>query len=1124
MSVGGDTRPFREKYPGYATVFPGTLASHYKQALGTVKKNTTVATYNTVNCRGCYTDGGWNSVTKDVDPNTGKSTLDEVPYWTRCTDGEMCCVQGGIGNPIALTDNANTFAVCDALLAVTVTNGGTGYTDGDVLTITGAYPETINGTPQVATFRVKVTAGVIQSATVLTAGCYSGIGANALTAQTTATGGTGTGATFGFTRKDAQYDFGRCNIVGWTAAAAARQWHGTYDFLDSCYTCPTDNTQGNPPQTKYLKITLKDCYNASVYLQGANFPGGIVIPFDYSLAETASELFGQPDVYSDGYNKVEANSGVIEYALNNSSFFYPGVVGQQSKNGILVDGSGNPILDVSGNVQASDCGDGGFTEAAFCTTPLDGSEYWTFTYSTKTVNDDPDDTSEITITGTGEPPSYDANWWCANYVFLCTSGVYDPEKQYWTSDLHYFKNLRTITNTEVVFGIRDFEFVLLPEAGNDVDIKYGTAILKNFSGTITLSEPNTPTDVELDSNENLLSPWVLVDPVLMPLTTQPFDGTVVKVSRNEVGSNVSPVGYSPYYVVDTSTTPNGYKRNIDPNLAILTAGGLTAGQILGLPLDKTIGGDYPLDYFFADYVLSVCEDCNGDGNSSWDTIGYGDLRSNHASLPPRATQWTNSREGLFITTGRKQFIGGWIGTEGGGNICTSVANDGKIWSTKWIETSVRLPSVNHARPFGLDRYTLDATNRACVDSFDGTTLTTRGSEPTFTAGDLLACVGTDADGLYTFDSMSGTDYLLTFVSALPDNFPPLPTGDVNGIVAKINWSHVPPMAGRLHIISITDNGDGTVTVTSDPMPVLNKADTLNPLYNVDLSDKTMTPLAKNLAPAAEIPDSNGNLPGSTSSTPGQKPLGAPVDYIPTPLTTSEFICTADYATVKDAVWLTLYGAIPTADTSPAPPAEVAPWYWNDDKGKGNYWIGQWFYENQVYSDAVAVEYQKGFVYCSPYAIVLSSNATDTPTGVNYSGVRYDFSTPFIADEFCASARWMDVCQMMQDPYWTPPICCAPEGFHPCPPENAIPFVEARLIMPGNHQQPDNGAGMSQTEAAPSGGNHINYTVDLSATTGLGGNPPSGSNIFNQPACVLAPAGVYVPNLDSYCTFCENPTS
>ena len=1155
MSVGGDVRPFREKYSGYASVFPGTLAAHYRPMLGTVKKNTTVASYDTYNCRGCYTDGGFIPVTKSVDPDTGKSTLGSVPYFTTCA----CCVQGGIATPIVLTDNANTFAACDGLLAVTVTGQGDGhYLDGDVLTITGGYPETINGASQVATFKLKVTAGVIQSATVLTSGCYSGIGSNALTAQTTATGGHGTGATFGFTRKDAQFDFGKCNIVGWQAVAAARQWHGTFGFLDACYPCPTDGTQGDPPAEKYLAIAWDSHFQAALWYNFNVSPVGGYIPnSDDALPppegqdSSTSFLYQEITAEAVGGNSVSGENGVIQYGVVNNvldstnsgtidnftfdTFTY-------AKNGILVDGSGNPVLD-SGNTISADsffgaayflgedypysfigfpkCGEGVIPD------PIDSPNYedvilWQVEVSGGMVID----------SGIGLP-SFDAEYYYNNYdgadqyvALVCMVLKFQRENETYTWNVeHYVLDYCSAYNTD---------------AGGVVycwGITYGT-----FShGTVTLSSPNKTAgtapaegdyDVMYDAENGLLSKWNLTDPVMMPLTAQPFDGTVVKVTRNEVGENVSPVVYEPLWIAGVPLVGGLPQVYVDPNLAILTANGLTAGQILGAPLatkpDDTTGlppanqcgGDYPLDYFYSDFTTWVYGDC-GTGSYSWDVLGYGDWRSNHPELPPRATQWTDAREGNRLTTGRNQKYHFQQDASD-----PSLTN--KIWSTKWIETAVRLPSVNHARPFAVDRYTLSPTLFACVESFDGSVLTTRIYQPALTVGDTVAVVGTANDGIYTFTGMDGTtpipNYMLTFISALPAGFPPMPVGDSDGIMAKIRWSNVPPMAGRLRIISITDNGDGTVTVTHEPMGILNAADSLNPVYNVDLADKTMTPLAANLLPNPEIIDSNGNRPGTTASTPGQKPLGAPVDYIPTPLTTSEFICTAAYATVKDSVWLTLYGAL-NADTSPMPPAEVAKWYWNDDRGKGQCWIGQWSLRNGVYVDALAQEYNKAFQYCSPTAIVLSPNAADTPTGLNYAGARYDFSGGFVADEFCGSERWLDVCQMTQDPYWVAPICCPPTGYHNCHPLNATPYVESRLILPhasGATTPPDNGADMGQDKVPPHGvANFIDYTVDLTAATGLGGNPPSSKNGFQQPASVLAPTGIYVPNLAGYCTFCVN---
>ena len=45
---------------------------------------------------------------------------------------------------------------------------------------------------------------------------------------------------------------------------AKRVWQGTFGFLDQCYQSPTNDTQGSPPQTKYLKCNYEGTYNVNV--------------------------------------------------------------------------------------------------------------------------------------------------------------------------------------------------------------------------------------------------------------------------------------------------------------------------------------------------------------------------------------------------------------------------------------------------------------------------------------------------------------------------------------------------------------------------------------------------------------------------------------------------------------------------------------------------------------------------------------------------------------------------------------------------------------------------------------------------------------------------------------------
>ena len=69
--------------------------------------------------------------------------------------------------------------------SATINAGGTGYTDGDVLTVSG-------GTGTAATLTVQETGGVVDSVVVTTTGDYSVAPSNPVSV----TGGTGAGATF----------------------------------------------------------------------------------------------------------------------------------------------------------------------------------------------------------------------------------------------------------------------------------------------------------------------------------------------------------------------------------------------------------------------------------------------------------------------------------------------------------------------------------------------------------------------------------------------------------------------------------------------------------------------------------------------------------------------------------------------------------------------------------------------------------------------------------------------------------------------------------------------------------------------------------------------------------------
>ena len=972
----------------------GCCCCQYFCSTHTVLKNTTADTYSVEDCPGSH------SVTASPSATTGESTLATLPNYQNCG----ACVAGGLLAP--LTGVVNTFAACDGLASVVVTNGGTGYTDGDVLTITTAYPKTIEGVSQVAKFSVHAVAGVIQSATIIAAGVYAGIGANALAAQTTASGGTGTGAAFTFTGAAATYQ-PDCGRNGWQAAASQRQYHGTLGFTDLCgFSCPV-GAANTPPAQKYLNIAWNTCVGQQLWY----FQNWTALPVSFSGVTPVVNVPDKTAVYystveaatADGTNGVNPDSGVIDYEVHVSTqklnyganpykgpYTTPPTDNGCTKDGILVDPTGTPILDGSGNTLSATPPAGIMPYVGFpnCTNgPVPDASYDVDSWQVL---------NGVTVIASGSgQPSFDAT----NYFHYPPTGPYDAYQSGslpLTSgsancsnsiSLVYTKISVTRTNdtyqwTKLVYTLENPGVYGTDESDATSTVWFSQSPVYS-AGTVKLSGANTGASVLADAEANF-APWVLTNPNLMPLTTNAFDGIMAKVTRNEVPGDVSPVTYHPYWVAG-SPTPVVY---VDPNATFYD------GTVKGLP--NAAGGDWPLDYFDPKAITWVYESCDGGTTHQWDAVDFGEWRSAHPNLPAKATQWTDAIEAATLVIGRQRISGTVFYQEVN-------PRDG-IFVTKYVESAVsNLTPFDDARPYGLDRNSISQNCLTCPTP-DGTP----------------ACPGT-----------AGT-----------------PAGCK---VDCIRWQAVPPMGGRLAVISVVDNHDGTVTVTTAPMPVINTADTSGNanwgVYNVDLCDSAMTPLLTNIVPTAS--------------------------------STSVFTATATYATVAGAAWLCLYGGLAT-DTSPAPPTEVANWQRAHPASRGDYWIGEWSNSNGITPPLIATAYKKEST--TPFLFILSPNASDD----SGCGVRYDFSVAGKIDEWCGCEQWLDVVQAMTDPLWQKPVKCV--GTTPTPDDSAcVPLVEARFtLLPG----------------APTGGNFADYTVNL---TTAGAPPPHG-----QPAPVIVPSGTFTP--------------
>ena len=1037
MNNAGDNAPFRAKCPQYAMCFDGPVMQHgrlnWKRQ---VYKNTTAIT-------GAPVDG-----------TTGKSIiaplggLIESDCSTAVTGipyngiNYASSPQGGWG-----TDNyyapVNTYLPCYAVLSATVASGGSGYVAGDVgkiLTVAGGSTETINGQGGAATLVIKsVAGGQVTGVAAVNSGIYS---ANPVTTNTAAGSTTGSGATFNLIFTYAYYDFGSaCYQGGYASAASARSFHGKNGYVNSegCVNtvCSSGKTyegyESAPPTQKYLNKAL-DFTSSSVWTitnswnDASSNPQTTLVVISISYNVSTSSAIN----VNSGCNTV---SGVPEISItismtssSSSGSYYNGTSYLPAVNNTWT-GIGNAAVAAAlADAETALEGQQNFGQIPVNFEKLNGlfvnclsvdmcGGVWVgVTDSSQlgyevTINTDADFVANLNSSGA--------------VLGTCTNGT------------------ATHSDTELSFG-----------CGNTIPGE--PTVVRSFSCTITLSNPNTAASVLADCESNYAA-WVLTDRILMPLTSSAYNGVMPLVTRNELAGASpsfqygtqddlrSPIndsnGNAPFSTASTpGQLPSGDPVNwiptytpmawVDPDCYIFTfpaeainlptlitspsvSGGgggasygvaatalvlIVDGSVQGLPgaaLAGAGGPGYPEDYFYAGFLNYKL--CSGSGDT-WYVDNYGCWRSSYPTLPPRATQWTNQRDGLFLPVGRSRKF------QNANNLIGEGVADpwsGKLVSVKWVESSVRLPSFDHSQPHGGSQQTeLDQNCLTCD-------------------GDTPVCPGT----------------------SLPSPCRP----------DCIRFPVCPPFAGRLKVVSVTDNGDGTCTLVTEDAGT-----------NVDSKD------------------ANGNLYNVTICGFGMVELGS---YAPTASSSTTFKVTAAYSDISKATYVVEQGALPSQTAVPG----VAHWYWYDTRGKGNFVLIEAAidYRTNGESSRLAGETEcddstpvptggtnygwkncsindecKGFISCAPWLIVLSPNSGDEPSPG--TGALFDFSHGFTIDERYGAVANLLVSQAMGDPLLqavqsdclTPPSC--------------KPLLEARAVLPGaSGSPPDNGAGASQTEAPPS---------------------------------------------------------
>lgn len=1061
-----DAAPFRKPFDGYASCGFGPVMNHRRS--GQVKKiykNTTAVTGGAVDANGVSTIEGL--LTSGTGP-----TYDGTNYGASGLKGPWTTPRVNDGTKATLP--VNTFAEPkEALLGVTIVDPGSGYPEGAVMTIPGGTTDSgWDVLDLVSTFQIHVDGtGAILSTYNIIPGCRS----SSITAQTTAIPDPpgGSGAVFAYTRQDATIDFGKCAQVGWKQIWARRNWHGIFGFL-----APESADDWSDGVCDYLVTDSND-----------------VAPGDPGYIPTYDSKF---------WRSYQSAPTVQKYARMDISINMT----QAATQTMVVKDSGGTTISTAVGAYSGECQN----DCWFAVNPLSGEltqdanplvvssmlyNYHQSPSGGTDVTDDPDSGRGFQ---TIAHPCWGYKGWAANGTqfsfgafnnldgnpgrngFTCAGG----DNVFWSGFSgskvaieaaiaaypSFFIDVSEITGngfvpTVSIFDVSDTVFHVKitfapgsvynatnPSTGDTTQTTGAGSASYEFK--VTLSEPVHYLDDVLADADGLLALWNILDDTLYPPKTNAFTGIEVLVARNEVPSNAVPgPGIGDNIVPDYSNptassggfyTAWGTRPYFDPACYAWVYPGTADNNTAIGTLIQIIDGA----------VLGAPEStvpADGVPQNIFDFRysggTYGEWNAAMEYLPPRATHWTNGDQSSKLRIGRNVLYGG-------------NSPDGAAWVSAYLETSARFPSYDHARPYGTDRSTLKATGCCLADAWQpgGTTV----------MGVCTPAIGSD----------------------------------------QYRFPFCPPMAGRLAIASITLSGDGSYfTVVHAAMPAVNNIDHTGAsgAYPLDFCGFGMAALATNVAPTY-VSTSSFTVPTSSVA----------------------------YATVAAAKWIVLYGALP------ADPAQtgVAHWYWQDTQGKGQGIYAEWLVDNRTageiarlsgqdsysgsdcgtgtalysppsnngFGACTLTDFNKGFIYCSKWSIVLSPCASHTPP--TNMGVRLDFGTVQPLDEQYGSEQVADVIQAMSDPLY--------EQYSDCTgliPPTCIPYVEARAILPhatGATVPPDNGAGAAQDEGSPSGGNFVNYTF---ITADMGGNavyPPrsSADGGPDQPGVLLAPTGIYVP--------------
>jgi hypothetical protein len=620
-------------------------------------------------------------------------------------------------------------------------------------------------------------------------------------------------------------NLGLCQYVGQKGAAANRQWHGTYGWTQSDGCVPTASDA--PSQTKYLTATYDVHFSNLADFDGTSDAG------DLTGARTVDATTGLID--STQISTETIKSGQITPGTPVITYFTNGGAGYNYDIGtgtnIPFDSGGGTKLDSGWDLH---CGFPPFGIGVGLGTLADYVATWNSGHSGARVPDitDPNSYSgHATDTLFGTTQTFDAEWSRTDTVVSWDFSTSFPSDNPGAPLVHY-----------------------------------------SFNGSVTLSDANTTATVQSDA-ESLLSYWPLNNDAIYPWRTDSMTMYMPLVSRREIQSEISPIGFNAYTINDMTDPvyvsgsidhygqtawedPNSFFWIWAPDSASVLATGQGDthfdGTILGKPflvnpsasvitgaprIDNTTGSGQVwgwFNFYYNDFRFckTPVDDPDCGTSPPWELYTYrhgGTLADCDVSnsgtedgaqfiniLPKCSTHWTNNLNAHSIPKGASLSCG--------------IPNLQGVWAVKYAECRPKYPSHNFFRPCGYDRVAIDEDTAQCfVDD-----LVMLNALPTASC-EILLTFTNGFDGIYTGSTQTlrmDTHYDLTLGTKVRD----LPSGYFHpfgaqfadadligdfGLVGMIRFPQAWSICGR-EAVTVTSGsgGSGSIITFGNSQPNL----------------------------------------------------------------------------------------------------------------------------------------------------------------------------------------------------------------------------------------------------------------------------------------------------------------